>query len=567
MMLTRLTNRLSGPKLPRESSHLSPAESMTGGFNCGGVVQALQPRAVDPTDRTRLPRCQREFSLRPKDWPWSEFPLRCRRIAVGPPSFHDLELCVVANSRPGGKPELDDMIGRVFLGRYEARRLLGEGGMGRVYLARQLDLGRDVVVKVMHEHIATDTKFRDRFERETLLMARFQHPGAVTLYDASLNDPLGPCIVMEYVKGVNLETMLAKNGRMSAPRVGRIIGELCEVLQAAHDENIMHRDLKPANLMVIDPDTPRERIKVMDFGLAKLIDSEAVRKVTDTNVDFAVGTPGYICPEQVRGEEMDHRGDLYSVGVMMYELLTGRLPFNGSTSMDILLAHATESPPSFAELGLAGWVPREVEELVFECLAKNPEDRPQSARELAERFDTALERAKATLDAQLSRSLGRSTERANPLAHNPGGSRMEPLADGPGLTACPPSLSREQAALPFHMEAWMPESIAIMKLRGFVHAAGGEVVESLPGLIKVRLGSRKTPTGGPLSWLGLRRSSSVIDLELHLHHAHPSQENRLTVHVLFRPGHPSLLGDKSWRQRCSEVFVELRSYLMGSTSE
>jgi tRNA A-37 threonylcarbamoyl transferase component Bud32 len=254
------------------------------------------------------------------------------------------------------------MIGRVFLGRYEARRLLGEGGMGKVYLARQLDLAREVVVKVMHEHIAADTKFRDRFQRETLLMARFQHPGAVTLYDASLDDPLGPCIVMEYVKGVNLENLLAKNGRMSAPRVGRIIGELCEALQAAHDEGIIHRDLKPANLMIVEPDTPRERIKVMDFGLAKLVERDtATRKVTDTNVDFAVGTPGYICPEQVRGEEMDHRGDLYGVGVMMYELLTGRLPFTGPTSMDILLAHATEYAPTFSELGLKGMVPREVE--------------------------------------------------------------------------------------------------------------------------------------------------------------------------------------------------------------
>jgi eukaryotic-like serine/threonine-protein kinase len=170
------------------------------------------------------------------------------------------------------------MIGRIFLGRYEARRLLGEGGMGKVYLARQHDLGRDVVVKVMHEHIASDQKFRDRFQRETLLMARFHHPGAVTLYDASLDDPNGPCIVMEYVKGQNLETLLGRNGRMNAPRVGRIVGELCEVLQAAHDEGIIHRDLKPANLMIIEPETPRERIKVMDFGLAKLVDGEALRK-------------------------------------------------------------------------------------------------------------------------------------------------------------------------------------------------------------------------------------------------------------------------------------------------
>src|SRR5262245_15757910 len=316
----------------------------------------------------------------------------------------------------------------------------------------------------MHEHIAADNKFRDRFQRETLLMARFHHPGAVTLYDASLSDPLGPCIVMEYVKGVNLESMLAKNGRMSAPRVGRIMGELCEVLQAAHDEGIIHRDLKPANLMVIEPDTPRERIKVMDFGLAKLVDAEVLRKVTDTNVDFAVGTPGYICPEQVRGEEMDHRGDIYSVGIMMYELLTGRLPFTGPTSMDILLAHATEQPPRFKELGLKGWVPKEVEELVLDCLAKDPEDRPQSARELSERFDTALDRAQAAADARPPVTEPRpgsgSSQKFPALPTLPAQPTPAPMAAP--TTIQPMAPTREEVTFPFHMEAWMPERIAIM---------------------------------------------------------------------------------------------------------
>jgi serine/threonine-protein kinase len=465
------------------------------------------------------------------------------------------------------------MIGRVFLGRYETRRLLGEGGMGRVYLARQTDLGRDVVIKVMHEHIAADTKFRDRFQRETLLMARFHHPGAVTLYDASLSDPLGPCIVMEYVKGVNLEALLARNGKMSAPRVARIIGELCEVLQAAHDEGIIHRDLKPANLMIIEPDTPRERIKVMDFGLAKLVEQEHARKVTDTNVDFAVGTPGYICPEQVRGEDMDHRGDIYSVGIMMFELLTGRLPFTGPTSMDILLAHATEPPPSFSSLGLKGWVPRPIEHLVMECLAKDPEERPQSARDLAERFDTALAHAQALIESDghgrpgLPDGPADSPDGAGPAApaaaHTPTGGAYRPTDSAmhrPVATASSPG--REQALLPFQLEAWMPERIAIMKLRGFVHDAGGEVTESVPGLVKVRFGSRKN-SGSTLAWFGLRRASSIIDLELHLQTLDPTQENRLTVHVLFRPSHPSLLSDREWRQRCTQIFVELRAYLMG----
>src|SRR4051794_29391413 len=111
------------------------------------------------------------------------------------------------------------MVGKRFLGRYEIVRMLGEGGMGMVFLAKQTDLGRQVVVKVMHEHVAIDPKFRERFTRETLLMARFQHPYAVTLYDASLNDPQGPCIVMEYIKGITLDTLLQRNGRLNPGRV------------------------------------------------------------------------------------------------------------------------------------------------------------------------------------------------------------------------------------------------------------------------------------------------------------------------------------------------------------
>src|SRR5438094_8973788 len=224
------------------------------------------------------------------------------------------------------------MASRIFLGRYEAIRLLGEGGMGRVYLARQLDLGRQVVVKVMHDHIAADPKFCERFQRETLLMARFQHPYAVTLYDASLNDPQGPCIIMEYIRGVTLDTLVKRNSRLSAARVGRLLGQICEVLQAAHAEGIIHRDLKPSNLMVVDPDTPYEKIKVLDFGLAKLADTTNSMQITEDNTEFAIGTPGYMCPEQARGEEMDHRGDLYSIGVIVYEMLTGRLPFAGRTT-------------------------------------------------------------------------------------------------------------------------------------------------------------------------------------------------------------------------------------------
>ncbi len=344
------------------------------------------------------------------------------------------------------------MTGRIFLGRYEAVRLLGEGGMGKVYLARQLDLGRQVVIKVMHDHIAADPKFRERFQRETLLMARFQHPYAVTLYDASINDQSGPCIVMEYVRGVNMEVLLQKNRRLSPGRVGRLVTQLCEVLQAAHELGMIHRDLKPSNLMVVDHDSPREKVKVMDFGLAKLIEPEpGMAQVTESNFDFAVGTPGYICPEQVRGEAVDHRSDLYSVGVILYELLTGRLPFLGPTSMDLMLAHATEMPPSFADLELDEFISPSVEQVVFQTLAKCPEDRPQSARELIELYDTAL-----------------SIDQMGPM--------VEPVEEAE-IVQAPTLIAHDPSTFSFQMEAWMPESIAIMKLRGFAYDMGGEVTE------------------------------------------------------------------------------------------
>ncbi len=452
------------------------------------------------------------------------------------------------------------MLGRIFLGRYETQKLLGEGGMGKVYLAKQIDLGRSVVVKVMHDHVAHDTKFRDRFQRETLLMARFQHPNAVTLYDASLTDQFGPCIVMEYVKGENLETLLKKNGRMTPGRVARVLTQLCDVLQAAHEEGIIHRDLKPANIMIVDPDTPKERVKVMDFGLAKLVEDGRDRRVTDTTIDFAVGTPGYICPEQVRGEAMDHRGDLYSVGVLIFELLAGRLPFLGANSMDVLLAHATEDPPTFAELGLTG-IPKPVEECIHWIMAKEPADRPQSARELAERFVVAL-------GTHRSRKTPPAMD-AVPTATS-AGSESEPImliatvaaspAAAPDQVEKPPKVP---TTLNFQMEAYMPESIAVMKLRGFAHDTAGQILESLPGLVKMRIKGMVNESAG-LSWLGItRKVDGPIDLELHLKQRDNAPNGNLNIEVLFRPSHACLLADESWQKRCSRLFIQLRGYLIG----
>jgi serine/threonine protein kinase len=439
------------------------------------------------------------------------------------------------------------MIGRVFLGRYETIRLLGEGGMGRVYLARQLDLGRQVVVKVMHDHIAAEPKFCERFQRETLLMARFQHPFAVTLYDASLNDPQGPCIIMEFVRGVPLDTLLQRNSRLSPVRVGRLLGQLCEVLQAAHAEGVIHRDLKPANLMVVDADTPYEHIKVMDFGLAKLHGRFEPQGLNITGTEFAVGTPGYMCPEQAKGEDMDHRGDLYSVGVILYELLTGRLPFTGGSTMEVLIAHATDSPPPFHKVGAADWVPPPIEAVVMDCLAKSPAQRPASARDLAERFETALAHEEVLQEQALPRCDPRTNGRA------------AVQAKGAALASTDPFIVVHE------FEAWMPEKIASYKLRGFVHDAGGDVIESVPGRIRVRLGGRGTTYGGLSSWFGIGRKSGLIDLELQLQKADTSRDSLLRITVVLRPVEVAT-ANPDWRDRCAQIFCDLRGYLMGQSN-
>jgi serine/threonine protein kinase len=456
------------------------------------------------------------------------------------------------------------MVGRVFLGRYETIRRLGEGGMGVVYLARQIDLGRQVVVKVMHDHIASDPKFRERFQRETLLMARFQHPYVVTLYDASLNDPEGPCIVMEYIKGITLDTMLMRNGRLSPTRIARILGQLCEALQAAHTEGIVHRDLKPANLMIVDPDTPYEKLKVMDFGLAKMIDQPARtlnKLVSDTNVEFAVGTPGYISPEQVRGDGMDHRSDLYSVGVIMYELITGRLPFVGTETMDVLLAHATEEPPKFSSIGLGAAIPPAVEQVVFKCLTKNPADRPQSAHELVEMYESALMEDQISGPSMMCRS--------KPPTH-PDMPNSDAGTSNPASTPIPNSLAhlakQDPMAVIHQMQAWMPETIAAYKLRGFVDDVGGQVVESVPGKILVRFGgkgSAYTAPGGAFSWFGLGKRAS-IDMELRLERNNPAQQSLLAITVIMRSPGTNVTTHPAWRERCNQIFCDLRAYLMGN---
>jgi serine/threonine-protein kinase len=419
--------------------------------------------------------------------------------------------------------------------------------MGAVWLARDLQGGKPVVVKVMHPHVAAKPAFRERFARETALMARLQHANAVAFLAAAEDQTAGPFIVMEYVAGQPLDKILARHGPFAPARLLRLLLQLCAVLTAAHEQKIVHCDLKPANMMVLDFDSPAEKLKVMDFGLAQLSEQPEAKE-DDGERSYAVGTPGYMPPEQVRGEPVDHRGDIYSVGVILYRLLSGRLPFVGATTMDLLMAQATGEPPTFSDLGLADAVAPAVEAVVRSCLAADPAARPQSARELGRAYREAA--AASYSDLELS-TTSAALIQALAAPHPP----TEPDGD-------PDTVTEE-------MEAWLPEAMAEYKLRGFAEAIGGEIVENSPGLVRVKVSRPKEEPkpAGLLSFFGLRRKPERgapdpdIDIELHLRPKDPAKRGLLQVTVLVRPAGVSP-APANFRTRCVAIGHILRSFLM-----
>ncbi len=467
------------------------------------------------------------------------------------------------------------MQGRVVLGRYEVVQFLGHGSMGQVWLARDRVQLRPAVVKVMQEAAAARPRFRDAFRREMHLMAAFRHPHAVELYDASPDgDPRGgvraPCLVMEFVPGIALDRVLNHRRLLVPDDVGDLLIPLCQALHAAHKAGIVHRDLKPGNVMVAGPDKPAAGVKVMDLGLAALtsrphLSLEELRGGTE---HFASGTPAYVCPESLHGNPVDHRGDIYSLGVMLFELLTGRLPFDEPDIPTLLRAHAYSPPPTFRAAGI-GILPPAVEKLVHRCLAKYPNERPQSAYEVARLFQAAIGRDDR-LDERAFQPVGepsRASAPSAPASQGPSGVHGgDPRAGTPTPPRSPAGDDPEQIV--DRLEAWMPEPIAVVKLRGFVGDAGGTVVESEPGLIRVRFDPPPRPQRGSsvFGWLAapaVPAGSAMAPIALDLHLARSgSGQGRLVVTTVFRAVAGRLPNDPRWHRRCHELVTQLKSYLM-----
>jgi serine/threonine-protein kinase len=331
------------------------------------------------TDRPTCPRCKRDFDA-------------------------DVHFCPFDGVALEAPPQTDPWIGKILDGQYEITAIAGQGATGTVYRARQRGIERHVAIKVLRGELACDEVSVRRFLREARASARLEHPGIVAVHAIGKTPAGAPYIAMELVEGRSLEEVCAAEGPLATRRTIGLARQLAAALDEAHRAGIVHRDLKPANVMV------REReplqVKILDFGIARLQPGgeDGSSKVS---ADGAIcGTPHYMAPEQATGGEIDGRTDVYSMGVLMYRMLSGTVPFDGTSGMQVLLAHLKQQPPS-----LHARVPEldeELEAVVSECLAKDRNARPRSAAE--------LERRLARIEARLASESETMTEEVEAVA-------------------------------------------------------------------------------------------------------------------------------------------------------
>lgn len=275
----------------------------------------------------------------------------------------------------------DELIGTVFKENYEIKGKLGAGGMGTVYRAYQASLDRDVAIKVLPTHYSTDPQFIERFRIEARAMARLTHPNIVTVYDTGEWQGLF-FIVMEYVPGGTIKQLIGKP--MPPKDASLFIKQVASALHFAHEHGIIHRDVKPVNVLLGESLSEYRRAVLSDFGIAKMTQSNENLTVAGTGI----GTPEYMSPEQGRGEKIDGRTDLYALGVMLYEMLAGRVPFQGANYMATLFMHLTEAPPPLRAPGRD--ISPAVEAVVMRALAKEKEQRFQTALEFSQALEEAV---------------------------------------------------------------------------------------------------------------------------------------------------------------------------------
>lgn len=300
----------------------------------------------------------------------------------------------------------DRMLGKRIADKYEIEEVLTRGGMGVIYRARHLALGRPVAIKCIAEALTYDPSMWKRFEQEAKSASSLNHPNIITIHDFGVTSDGDLYLVMEYLEGASLNEFLELNGQLNERTCAKIFAQVCDALVHAHAIGILHRDLKPTNIF-ISSTSRGPHVKVLDFGLAKVMIPGAKGKEKITRTGECLGTPDYMSPEQARGLQTDQRSDIYAAGICMYEALTGKLPFRGDDMLQILSRQINDKVPSFKESAPDKQIGREMENLVMRCLEKDPQRRFQSMSDLANAISDYLQKA----PREDLRGLGKKAEK------------------------------------------------------------------------------------------------------------------------------------------------------------
>lgn len=326
-----------------------------------------------------------EVNITSKQTPGTEKPGAISSELEAAPTIPLHQRGVTDAGSPVPKVSDDPLIGTLFEGKYRIESKIGEGGMGAVYRATHIFMERPVAIKFLHGDRTTDTAAIERFKVEARAAGRIQHPHATAVTDFGVTSDNIFYLVMEYLEGRSLRERIKVEGVLPLDETVRIMAQACDAVEAAHKRGIVHRDLKPDNIFLQREDNT-ETVKVLDFGIAKLTQGGANAGLTSTGM--IVGTPYYMSPEQCQGDQLDQCADIYSLGVIVFEMVTGKLPFTADSPLSIVLKHVSEPPPSPRKFNPA--LPEALEAVILKALSKRKQDRQQSAMQLAEELSKAV---------------------------------------------------------------------------------------------------------------------------------------------------------------------------------
>jgi eukaryotic-like serine/threonine-protein kinase len=345
--------------------------------------------------------------------------------------------------RPSGGATTD-LVGQIIADRYHIQKKLGEGGMGQVYLAEHVKMGRRCAIKIMSPAMMKDPDAISRFNREAANASRIGHPNVCAIYDFGETPEGLIYLAMEFIEGRSLNSILDEQGTLPLARAASIITQCADALQVAHDLEIVHRDLKPDNIMVVTG-RGKDTVKVVDFGIAKAVGAEGgAQKVTKTG--FVVGTPEYMSPEQLAGDPVDGRSDLYSLALVFYRMLTGGSPFPADSQQETMIKRLTDDPLPLATARPDVRFPPQLQRVMDRALARSPEDRYASAAELA-RDIRALAGIGGPADAEAGTQ--QLALRGGGMVDTPDivpSTRVDPVAGRPKPKAPPPSTTAAEPA-------------------------------------------------------------------------------------------------------------------------